>query len=70
MRYEKGTYLEMMFAPVTLAKMPGIDDGRRYRQKPVDLSTDDRGAHMLARAKERSKRRFTRASILTLREAD
>jgi hypothetical protein len=53
MRYEKGTYLEMMFAPVTLAKMPGVPDGRRYRQKPVDLTTDDRGAHMMARAKAR-----------------
>lgn len=70
MRYEKGTYLEMMFAPVTLAKMPGVEDGKRYRQRPVDLSTDDRGAHMVKRAKERSRRRFTRASILTLREAD
>lgn len=69
MRYEKGTYLEMMFAPVTLAKMPGVPDGRRYRQKPVDLTTDNRGAHMMARAKERSRRRFTRASILTLKDA-
>ena len=57
MRYEKGTYLEMMFAPVTLAKMPGVPDGRRYRQKPVDLQTDNRGAHM--KRKLRSRRRMS-----------
>lgn len=70
MRYEKWSFGEMRRTPVSLAKIPGVPDGRGYLQRPVDLSTDDRGAHMLARAKERSKRRFTRASILTLREAD
>lgn len=68
MRYEKGSYAEMMFAPVTLAKMPGVEDGRRYRQRPVDLRTDDRGAHMVE--KVRARRRMARASILSLREAD
>lgn len=40
-------------APITLAQIGRVPAGTRYRLRPVDLSTDDRGAHMTRKAKER-----------------
>lgn len=53
MRYEKWSWGEMRRQPVSLAAVPGVEDGKGYQQRPVDLTTDNRGAHMMARAKAR-----------------